>query len=153
MRPDKKFRGFGKFFLIMFSILGHPFFFLSHVFLFRNWFQICIALGDAWVRGSGTSSCFFSYSLLIIWRVICADPRTLRTVSPLTLTWDVGFLSKSNPGKCHCCYTADHSWISVVLISWLYVVQAMDLCCNLRCIWLPTNCWSRSKKSLKRCLF
>lgn len=40
-------------------------------------------------------------------------PGHLRTVSPLNLTWDVGFLSKSNPGKCHCCYTADHSWISV----------------------------------------
>lgn len=39
-----KFRGFGKFFLIMFSILGQPFFFLLHVFLFRNWFQVYIAV-------------------------------------------------------------------------------------------------------------
>lgn len=55
----------------------------------------------------------FSHSLPIIWRVICADLRTLRTVSPLNFTRGVGFLSKSNPGKCHYCYVADHFWISV----------------------------------------
>lgn len=43
----------------MFTILGQPFLFLSHVFLFRNWFQVYITLGDTWVRDSGTSSCFF----------------------------------------------------------------------------------------------
>lgn len=60
MRPNIKFRGFDKFFLVMFTILGQPFFFLSHVFLFRNWFQVYIALRDTWVRDSGTpGSCFF----------------------------------------------------------------------------------------------
>lgn len=59
MRADIKFRGFGMFFLTMFSILDQPFCSLSHVLLFRNWFQVYIAVGDTWVRGSGTSSCIF----------------------------------------------------------------------------------------------
>lgn len=115
MRPNIKFRGFDKFFLVMFTILGQPFLFLSHVFLFRNWFQVYIALRDTWVRDSGTpGSCFF--------HIVCPSfegssaqipGHWERTVSPLSFTRGVGFLSKSNAGKCHCCYTADHSWISV----------------------------------------